>query len=76
MVHRGDGGVSVVGPGLPAHGDVDAGRGAARRATQLQTARQPTVLPLPLRPRALGLHRRPLGRPGGGRDPQGGVGHG
>ena len=64
LVHRGDGGVPLGGAGRLAHGHVDARRGAARRAADHpRPRRQREVFPLPLRPGALGLHRRPLRRP-------------
>ena len=49
-------------PGRSAHGDVDARRDAPREAARRRQARQPEVLPVPLRPGALGLHRRQIRR--------------
>ena len=62
VVHRRDGGVPVDRSGRSAHGDVDARGHAARAAAGRRQARQPQVLPVSLRPRALGLHRRQVRR--------------
>ena len=49
-----------IGPVDAAHGDVDAGSGPAREAAGDRRAGRSALLPLSLRPRPVGLHRRPV----------------
>ena len=68
LVHRGHGRVLLVRPQQLAHRDVDARRAAAQQVPDDQAAHQrPALLPVPLRPGALGVRRRRLGRPRGRR---------
>ena len=71
LVHRGDGGVPVDWPRRSADGDVDAGSHAARAAAGRRQARQSKVLPVSVRPRALGVHRGQVWRRRGGQHASG-----
>ena len=85
VVHGGHGRVPDAGRGRPAHRDVDARRGPGQEAPELRPARGLALLPLPLRPVAVGLPDRPLrrgrrrpraqGRGPLGRRPPGAAGH-
>ena len=62
VVHRGHGGVPVARAARRADGDVAARRGDREPAADDQEPRRSALLPVSLRPRVLGLHRRPLRR--------------
>ena len=70
LVHRGHGGVPVARPRDAADGDVAARRGDREPAADDQEPRRPALLPVSLRPRVLGVHRRPLRRRSGRPDPR------